>query len=76
MGFVWSNLFLNYLLGLAHRTLTFPFNDLRLSAETKDLSYYALYLLLFSSAESGDAFLFLATLRGALCVLSLDGVPQ
>ena len=43
------------------------------STKTGDLLRCALYLLLFGSAESGNAFLFLATLRGALRFLNLNG---
>lgn len=67
--------FLDHLLSLTHRALTFPFDGLRdcVSTKTVDLPGCRLYLFLFSGAESGDAFLFLAMLRGALCILSLNG---
>ena len=37
-----------------------------------DPPHCTLYLLLLGGAESGNALLFLATLRGAFCVLSLN----
>ena len=45
----------------------------RLLTKTRYTPRYELYLLLLSGTKLGDTFLFLPTLRGALCFLGLEG---